>query len=119
MSSKLPSFRRYTGYLFEISLKQRKLLVVTIYQSPDQNLDYFLSSVMVVLEYCLQLYNIFIILGDFDQREHNPKMQSFSSQQGYKYIIKNKICFKSLERSCIDLILTSRPNLHPHTQVFE
>ena len=29
---------------FEINLKQRKLLVVSIYQPPDQNLDYFLSS---------------------------------------------------------------------------
>ena len=46
-------------------------------------------------------------------------MQSFLSKQGCKNIIKNKTCFKSIEGSCIDLILTSRPNLHQHAQVFE
>ena len=34
---------------FEIKLKQRKLLVVSIYQPPDQNLDYFLSSITGLL----------------------------------------------------------------------
>ena len=33
--------------------------------------------------------------------------------------MKNKTCFKSKEGSCIDLVLTSSPNLHQHTQVFE
>ena len=46
-------------------------------------------------------------------------MRPSLSQQGFKNIIKNKTCFKSLEGSCIDLILTSRPNLHQDTLVFE
>ena len=48
-----------------------------------------------------------------------PKNASILSQQGFRNIIKNKTCFKSMEGSYIDLILTSRPNLHQHTQVFE
>ena len=87
--------------LFEISLKQRKLFVVTIHR-PDLNLDYFLSSITGGLEYYLQHYKDFFVLGDFNEGEHNRKLQSFLSQQGCKNIIKNKTCFKSSEGSCID-----------------
>ena len=48
-----------------------------------------------------------------------PNMQPFLNQPGCKNIINNKTCFKSMEGSCIDLILTSWPNLHQYTQVIE
>ena len=40
---------------FEINLKQCKLLVVSIYWPPDQNLDYFLSSITGLLITILHL----------------------------------------------------------------
>ena len=46
-------------------------------------------------------------------------MQSFLSQQSCKNIIKNQTCYKTFEESCIHLILTNRPNLYQHTQMFE
>ena len=101
---------------FKVSLKLRKLLVVTTYRPLDQNLDYFLSSITAALDHYLQYFEDFSILADFIEREHNPKMQSFLSQQGCKNIIKNKTCFKSMEGSSIDVILSSRPNLHQHTR---
>ena len=52
---------------FEKSLKQRTLLAVSIYRSPDQKLDYFLSSITIVLDHYLQNYEDFIILGDFNE----------------------------------------------------
>ena len=72
--------------------------------------------------YLTTIYNltrISSILGDFNENEHNPKMQFFLSQQGCTNIIKNKTCFKSFQGPCIDLILTSEPNLHHYTLVFE
>ena len=77
---------------------------------PDQELDYLLSSVTVVLDLNKRHYEDFIILHDFNESEHNRKMQSFLNQQGFKNTIKNKACFKSLDESYIDEILTSRPN---------
>ena len=35
---------------------------------------------MVGLDHYLQHYEDFIILGDFNENEHNPKMQYFLSQ---------------------------------------
>ena len=93
----------------EINLKQRKLLVVSIYRPPDQNLDYFLSSITSLLDHYLTIYKDFVIMGDFNVNESNPVMETFLNQHNCKNIIKNKTCYKSLESSCIDLIITSRP----------
>ena len=58
-------------------------------------------------------------MGDFNVNESNPVMETFLNQHNCKNIIKNKTCYKSLEGSCIDLIITSRPSLHQFSQVFE
>ena len=64
-----------------------------------------------MFDHYLQHCEYFIILGDSNESEHNPKMQSPLRQKSCKNTIKNKnkTCFKSMEGSCIDLILTSRP----------
>ena len=103
----------------EINLKQRKLLAVSIYRPPDQNLDYFLSSITSLLDHYLTIYEDFVVMGDFSVNESNPVMETFLNQHNCKNIIKNKTCYKSLEVSCIDLIITSRPSLHQFSQVFE
>ena len=50
---------------FEINLKQCKLLVVSIYRPPNQNLDYFLSSITCLLDHYLKSHEDFVIMGDF------------------------------------------------------
>ena len=103
----------------EIHLKQRKLLVISIYRPPDQKMVYFLSSITDLLDHYLKSYEDFIVIGDFNESETNPALDSFLDEQKCKNIIKNKTCFKSVKGSCIDLILTSRPSLHQFTNVFE
>ena len=57
-------------------------------------------------------------MGDFNESETNPALDSFLDEQKCKKI-KKKTCFKSVKGSCIGLILTSRPSLHQFTNVFE
>ena len=102
-----------------INLKQRKLLVASIYRPPDQNLDYFLSSITGLLDRHLKSYEDFVIMGDFNANESNPAMKTFLNQHKCKNIIKSKTCYKSQEGSCIDLIITSRYSLHQFSYVFE
>ena len=64
-------------------------------------------------------YEDFILIGDFNESKTSSALHSFLYEQKCKNIIKNKTCFKSVKRSCIDLILTSRPSLHQFTNVFE
>ena len=90
-----------------------------IYQPPDQNLDYFLSSITDLLDHYLTSYEDFVIMGDFNANESNPAMETFLNQHKCKNIIKSKTCYKSQEGSCIDLIITSRHSLHQFFHVFE
>ena len=103
----------------EVNLKQRKLLVVSIYRPPDQKLAYSLSSITDLLDHYLKTYEDFIVIGDCNESETSPALDSILDDQKCKNIIKNKTCFKSVKGSCIDLILTSRPSLHQFTNVFE
>ena len=101
----------------EVNLKQFKLLVVSMYRPPDQKLEYFLSSTTDSLHHYLKTYEDFIVMGDFNESETSPALDSFMDEQKCKNIIKNEICFKSVKG--IDLILTSRPSLHQFTNVIE
>ena len=103
----------------EVNLKQRKLLVVSIYRPPDQKLAYFFSSITDLLDHYLKIYEDFIVIGDFNESETSPALDSFLDEQKCKNIIKSKTCFKSVKGSCIDLILISRPSLHQFINVFE
>ena len=103
----------------EVNLKQRKLLVVSIYRPPDQKLAYFLSSITDLLNHYRKIYEDFIVIGDFNESKTSPALDSFLDEQKCKNIIKSKTCFKSVKGSCIDLILISRPSLHQFTNVFE
>ena len=58
----------------EVNLKKRKLLVVSIYRPPDQNLAYFLSPITDLLNHYLKIYEDFIVTGDFNERETSPAM---------------------------------------------
>lgn len=65
--------------LFEITLKQQKLLVVSVYRLTHQSLDYFLSSMTGLLDHYLQHLEDFAILGNFNEDENTPKMELFLS----------------------------------------
>ena len=78
----------------EVHLKQRKLLVFSIYRPPDLKLAYFLSSITDLLDHYLKTYEDFIVIGDFNESETNPALDSYLDEQKCKNIIKNKTCFK-------------------------
>ena len=57
----------------EINLKQRKLLVVSLYRPPYQNLDYFMSPITGLLDHYLKSYKDLVIMGDFNANKSNQK----------------------------------------------
>ena len=107
------------GIRFEINLKQRKLLVASIYRTLDQNLDYFWSSIIGLLDHCFKSHGDCIIVSDFKVNESNPAKENFLNQRKCKNIITSKTCYKSQEDSCTDLIITVGHSLHHVSQVFE
>ena len=83
----------------EVNLKQRKLLVASKYKPPDQKLACFLSSTADLLDHYLKTYEDFIVIGDSDESETSPALDSFLDEQKCENIIKNKTCFKSVKGS--------------------
>ena len=78
----------------EVHLKQRKLLVVSIYRPPDQKLAYFLSSISDLLDHYLKIYEEFVVIGDFNESETSSEVDSLSNEQKCKNI---KNCRKVVE----------------------
>ena len=75
---------------FEINLKQRKLLVVSICRPPDQKLlDYFLSSITGLLDHYLKSSEDFVLMGDFNTNQSNSVKETFLSQHKCKNLIKS------------------------------
>ena len=77
-----------------------------------------MSSIKNVLDHYLTIYEDFIVTADFNESETSAALDSFSDEQKCKNIIKNKTCFKSVQVSCINLILTIT-SLNQFTNAFE
>ena len=91
---------------FEIQLKSCKWLVVAIYKPPSQDAAYFLSCLSDLLDF--YHYDRSIIIGDFNLEPENSLLSSFLDSHVLHNHVDFKTCFKSLEGSCIDLILSNR-----------
>ena len=76
-------------------------LSVSMYRPLHQKLAYFLSSITDLIDHYLKDED-FIVIGDFNESETSPALDSLLEEQKCKNIIKNKTCFKSVKESCID-----------------
>ena len=70
---------------------------MSIYRSPDQKLEYFLTD---LLDHYFKSDEEFIILGDLIKKKLELELTSFLKQQNCKN--KNRTWYKSMEGSCID-----------------
>ena len=94
---------------FEINIRKRKWLILAIYKPPNQNHDYFLCQLKIVLDTYLCLYQDFILIGDFNLQPHDTILKNFLESYNCVNLIRSPTCYKSLSNpSCIDLIITNR-----------
>ena len=55
----------------EITIRTRKWLIIGLYKPPNQNEEYFLKNLRVVLNNYLSKYEHIILLGDFNLTTSN------------------------------------------------
>ena len=61
-----------------------------------------------------------LLLGDFNSEIKEISMNEFCEAYNLKNVVKEPICFKTpLNPTCIDLMLTNRPNSFQNTLVIE
>jgi len=91
----------------ELCLLKSKWLVVFIYRLPSQDREYFLQNLVYLLDNLSELKNC-VIMGDFNCEPKSPKLAEFLKSNLLFNHMKFNTCFKSLNCSCIYLMLSNQ-----------
>ena len=93
------------GIFVEINLRKVKWLLFGCYHPP--------------LDTYRQIYNAFILAGDFNLHETDPIMSEFLIKNDAKNLVRGKNCFKNhVNPSCIDLFITNSSLSFQNTTTF-
>ena len=106
------------GIFLEINLRKAKWLLFGSYHPPSQADDYYFSYLERAIDIYNDFYTDFLLIGDFNNKETDPRLNSFLHQYDAKSLGTEKTCFKNPQNpSCIDLFITNRRNSFQNTNV--
>ena len=91
----------------ELRLRKDKLLIFNIYRPDRINLELFFNTLSDAIHFYEIDYNNIIVIGDFNLEPTDPKLARFLELNDMANVMNSKTCFKSINGTCIDLILTS------------
>ena len=99
---------------FELSLRKKEWLVISIYRPPLESLSCFLDPLTNMIDFFSSSYDNFIVMGDFNSQPTDSIVKDFMDANGFINLIKSNTCFNG-KGSCIDLILTNRKYSFKHS----
>ena len=105
--------------LFDLSLSNKKWLLLGNYRPPSQNDLSFINELNLALNCFSPIYENFVLLGDFNLSTENPNLKNFMCSFDLESLINSPTCYKSTNPSCIDLILTNKKNHFMKSATFE
>ena len=106
--------------LVEINMHNKKWLIYGIYNPDGSLISSHLSYLSRSLDSHSQHYDDIILLGDFNADMLDDNLNDFCKLNNLKNLIREHACYKNpLNPSCIDLIITNRPNSFQDTNVIE
>ena len=103
---------------FEINLRKEEWLVISIYCPHSQNSEYFLNSLIKIIDYFACTHDNHLILGNFNLEPTDSALMGFLDSSSFINLIKTNTCFKG-KGSCIDLILSNRESSSKFTSTYE
>ena len=104
----------------EINLKNRKWFLNCSYNPHRNSISSHLECINRVIDEHRKTYDNFNFKGDFNVGIDENSMKNFCDINCLKSLIKEPTCFKNPDKpTCIDLILTNRPNIFQHSSTFE
>ena len=76
------------------------------------------------IKFCLEfffspMYEKFVLLGDFNMSTKNTNLKNFIRSFGLDSLIDSPTCYKSINPTCIDLILTNKKNHFMKSTTYE
>ena len=105
--------------LFEFNVSNKKWLLLGNYRPPSQNDLSFISELNLALNFFSPIYENFVLLGDFNLSTENPNLKNFMCSFDLESLIDSPTCYKSINPTCIDLILTNKKNHFMKSTTFE
>ena len=103
--------------VLEFHQSKCKWLILGIYKAPNQKEAEFLQHLSWLLDFYNTTYEN--IIGDFSMTIENHYFNDFMEMFALSSFISKPSCFKSINPTCIDLILTNKPNLFKLSANFE
>ena len=105
--------------LFEFSVSNKKRLLLGNYRPPSQNDLSFINELTLALNFFSPIYENFALLGDFNLCTENPNLKNFICSFDLESLIDSSTCYKSINPTCIELILTNKKNHFMKSATFE
>ena len=96
--------------LFEFSVPNKKWLLLGNYRPPSQNDLSFINELNLALNFFSPSYKNFALLGDFNLSTENANLKNFMCSFDRESLIDSPTFHKSINLTCIDLILTNKKN---------
>ena len=104
----------------ELMLKNKKWLLIGLYNPPSTNDKSFISNLNITLSKTTETYDRTILMDDFNMTTTNPLLHELIDNFNMSSLIKEPTCFKSIiNPKCIDLILTNCKNHFMKSSTFE
>ena len=104
----------------EINIRKRKWFLNRSYSSNKNLISNHFECLNRIMDEFSKNYDDVIFLGDFNTCINNNAIKSFCSLNDLTSLIDQPTCYKNPEKlTCIDLILTNRPNYFQQNNVFE
>ena len=105
--------------LFEFSVSNKKWLLLGNYKSSSQNNFSFIKKLNLALNFFSPIYENFILLYGFNTTAENPNLKYFMCSFDLESLIDSPACYKSINPTCIGLILTNKKNHFMKSVIFE
>ena len=119
-SKLMESQMRIEGFFVELNLKRKNWLLCCSYNPKFFQISFHLNELGKNLDTLTSKYDNIILLGDFNTEPTDTVLSNFCEIYSLQNLIKDKTCFKNPNKpSCIDLIITNRPNSFRNSMVIE
>ena len=105
--------------LFEFSVSNKKWLLLGNSKPSSQNDLSFINELNLAFSFFSPIYENFVSLGDFNMSTENPNSKNFMCSFDLESLINSLACYKSMNPTCIDLILTNKKNHFMKSATFE
>ena len=87
--------------------------------TPTQSDLEFIASITKIVDFYLQKFGKFFIIGDLNMKTENTHLNDLMQIYELTALIKEPTCYQSQNPICIDHFLTNRKTLFKHCQTFE